>query len=227
MDLGAGPCPSTGLDQMKFDYELANEYFHVLAPGTYCVSLSKNQSVTQNGAPFYPDLNNGIWTDPFTTDLVTSKTVTLGPGNQDVILEFGWDEYEQTMLWYPMPEQTWCRIGPDPICDPLGVIGMGEMLPLMARDRNTEWKMTSYGGESCFVYLPAVQVDQALAEIPGNLLFTEDLPFFDPQPPCPEPEPELACADIKNQTTCKESGCKWVVPEARVGAATMSYCTDK
>lgn len=224
VDLGAGACPSSGLDQMEFDYFLHDEYFNVLAPGTYCVSISKNQTVTQNGPPNHPDLNNGIWTDPFTTGLVASQTVTLGPGTQDVYLEFGWDEYEEPMLWYPMPEQTWCRIGPEPICDPLGIIEQGQMLPLIARGEGTEWKMTSFEGQSCFVYLPAVQADLALAEIPGNLFFVEDLPFFDPQPACSQPEPVLACSDIGGQANCLEAGCKWVPPTTRVG---NGFCTDK
>ena len=220
VDLGAGACPSTGLDQMIFDYFAHDEYFNVLAPGTYCVSISKNQTPSQNGPPL--DLNDGLWTDPFTHDLIASKTVTVGPGTQDVYLEFGWDEYDLFAIWIPFPEELWCRRAPQPICDPLAFIKQGEMMPILARGPETEWKMTSYKGESCFVYLPAVQLDEVLAGIPGNSLFTEDLPFFDPQPPCPEPEPERECSDIKNQTNCIQAGCKWEDTVSRT-----PYCTDK
>jgi hypothetical protein len=212
VDLGAGPCPSAGLDQMTFNYDQDQQYFHVLAPGTYCVSISKNQTVTQNGAPFYPDLNDGLWTDPFTTDLVAGKTVTLGPGLQDVHLEFGWDEWDQVFLRYPVPENIHCRIGPDTICDPLKIPMAGEMLLLLARDMETEWKMASYEGETCFVYLPAVQADEVLSEIPGNQLLTADLPFYEPQPPCPTPTPvpSVNCPKFTNESTCKNAGCAWV-----------------
>jgi len=218
VDLGAGPCPSTGLDQMNFDYLQAQEYFHVLAPGTYCVSINKNQTITQNGPPNSQDLNEGLWTDPFIHDPVASKTVTLGPGTQDVYLKFGWDKYEEPTLWMPMPEQTWCRVGPENICDPLGVITAGEMFPLLARDQNTEWKMASYQGETCFVYLPAVQVDEALSKVEGNKWLTADLPFYDPQPPCPTPTPEpqenqptspTGCAQYTTQRSCEAAKCNW------------------
>jgi hypothetical protein len=218
VDLGAGPCPSTGLDQMEFDYLQDQEFFHVLAPGTYCVSISKNQTITQNGPPNSQDLNDGIWTDPFTHDLVASKTVTLGPGTQDVYLKFGWDAYDLLARWIPMPEQIWCRRGPEPICDPLGVIMEGEIIPILARDVETEWKMTSYQGQTCFVYLPAVQMNEILSKNPGNLLLAEDLAVFDPQPPCPTPTPvpqehrptsPTGCAQYTDQRSCIAAKCNW------------------
>ena len=220
VDLGAGPCPSTGLDQMEFSYFAHDEYFNVLAPGTYCVSISKDQSPSQNGPAL--DMNDGIWTDPFTPELIAYKEVTLGPGTQDVFLEFGWDEYDLSVLWIPMPEMINCRVGPDPICDPLAILEPEELMPIMARDRNTEWKMTAYGGEACFVYLPAVQVEAALADFPGTIFSLEDLPFFDPQPPCPEPEQVRACSDYKNQDNCAQAGCAWISSALRA-----PYCTDK
>lgn len=226
VDLGAGPCPSTGLDQKKFDYFAHQEFFHVLAPGTYCVSINKNQTITQNGPPNSQDLNDGLWTDPFTHDAVASKTVTLGAGTQDVYLEFGWDAYDLLALWIPMPEQIWCRRGPEPICDPLGVIMEGEVTPILARDAETEWKMTSYQGETCFVYLPAVQINELLSQNPGNLLMAEDLALFEPQPPCPTPTPEprqpsVNCSSFTSRNPCENAGCTWVDSVTRV-----PYCTD-
>ena len=41
VDLGSGPCPSTGLDHMT----VGGTAFNVLGPGTYCVSVTRNQIV--------------------------------------------------------------------------------------------------------------------------------------------------------------------------------------
>lgn len=222
VDLGAGSCPSTGLDQMKFDYLLDQEYFHVLAPGTYCVSINKNQTITQNGPPNSQDLNEGIWTDPFTGDPVAYQTVTLGPGTQDVYLEFGWDKYDLPMVWIPMPENVWCLQGPEPICDRLSLIEQGTVAPILARDRNTEWKMTSYEGQTCFVYLPSAQIDLEQAEVQSSQWFTADLPVFDPQPPCPTPRP---CSTYRTKETCNVAGCSWETIVSRTGSS--SKCTTK
>lgn len=226
VDLGSGPCPSTGLDSKEFSY---NEWFHVLAPGTYCVSINKNQTVddgNSNGGTL--NLNEGRWTEPSTTGPIAEQTVNLWPGRTDVYLKFGWDRYDNFILYIPLPENIFCRVGPDPICDPLKIPLAGEMLPLLARDQNTEWKMASYQGETCFVYLPAVQADEALSKIPGNQLLTADLPFYEPQPPCPTPTPESRtptknCSAYNDGPSCDAAGCIWHPPSPT--AAGTGYCS--
>jgi len=81
VDIGSGPCPSTGLDHR----ESSNLPFNVLAPGTYCVSMTRSQ-IIKHGTE---NLMHGIWTDPRTNDFVAYKTIELGPGNSDVTVHFG------------------------------------------------------------------------------------------------------------------------------------------
>ncbi|MFN2146209.1 MAG: hypothetical protein ACK2T7_12720, partial [Anaerolineales bacterium] len=73
---------------------------------------------------------------------------------------------------------------------------------------------------NCFVYLRAVQIDEALTQLNSNW-FTADLPVFGPQPPC---VPAKVCSDYNNQNNCMDAGCKWVEGATRAGAG---YCTDK
>jgi hypothetical protein len=213
VELGSGPCPSTGLDSRIFG---GLQYFYVVAPGTYCVSITKEQTVSSWGSN--KDLRDGTWTDPLVNDTVAGKTIELGPGIQDVVVEFGWDEWDQVFLNFPVPENIHCRKGPDTICDPLKIPMAGEILPLLARDLNTEWKMASYEGETCFVWLPAIQINEALAKMPDNQLVVADLPVFEPQPPCPTPTPEprepgddspTGCAQYTSQRSCEAAKCNW------------------
>jgi len=221
VDLGPGPCPSTGLDQKKFGYN----FFHVLTPGTYCISISNNQTVDSYGSDV--NLKWGIWTDPRTDAAVAGKTIEFGPGVHDVVVEFGWDPIDISYIPFPVPENIFCRKGPDPICDPLGIALEGEILPLIARDRFTEWKMTSYNGQQCFVYLASQDIDIALAEQIGSQWRTEDLPIFDPQPPCPTPTPEpreraVNCSALTTQSACVVAGCTWNPSHVTPGG----YCSD-
>ena len=225
VDLGSGPCPSTGLDSKKMS---GNDHFHVLAPGTYCISITKDQTVGDQGGT--QNLLGGTWTEPRTRDHVAGFTVELGPGVQDVFLDFGWDEYELPVLYIPIPENINCRVGPDTICDPLKIPLAGEVLPLLARDQTTEWKLTSYEGEQCFVYLTNELVNQVLAASETSAFALADLPFFDPPPPCPTPTPEpsqggpqKAYSEFKSPATCPTNRCQWV----DFGLAAAGYCTEK
>ena len=208
--LGSGPCPSTGLDSREFG---GLQFFYVVAPGTYCVSITRDQEADSWGET--KDLMNGMWTDPAGSGVIAEKTLELGSGLQDVLVEFGWDEYEQIILWYPIPENINCRRGPDTICDPLKIPMAGEILPILARDMQTEWKLTSYEGETCFVYLTDAQINEVLSKTPGNQLLTENLPFYEPQPPCPTPTPvprepaPTGCAQYTTQRNCIAAKCQW------------------
>ncbi|MFN2146210.1 MAG: hypothetical protein ACK2T7_12725 [Anaerolineales bacterium] len=220
VDLGPGPCPSTGLDHKgTFDT------FNVLTPGIYCVSISRNQS----GQTAAGDVNlmKGIWVEPRTDEVLAYKTIELSSGPQDLDVDFFWDSFEPVTLFYPVPENINCRRGPEIICDPLKIPMAGEILPIMARDMETEWKLTSYEGELCYVYLPAVQINEALVKVEGNGWLTEDLPFYEPPPPCPPPAPEPSqnCSKYTTESSCQNAGCKWVTVFGTTG--TNDYCTTK
>jgi len=213
VDLGSGPCPSTGLDSREFG---GLQYFYVVAPGTYCVSISKNQTAYSWFTP--KNLMDGLWTNPLTLDTVAGKTIELGSGTQDMLVEFFWDEWDQSIVHFEVPENLHCRVGPDPICDPLKIPLAGEVLPILARDQETEWKMTSYEGETCFVYLTNAQINEDISKKPGIQLLTENLPFFDPQPSCPTPTPvppehqptsPTGCAQYTTQRSCIAAKCNW------------------
>ncbi|MEJ2448537.1 MAG: hypothetical protein P8Y37_11450, partial [Anaerolineales bacterium] len=211
VDLGPGPCPSTGLDHKgTFDT------FNVLTPGIYCVSISRNQS----GQTAAGDVNlmKGIWVEPRTDEVLAYKTIELESGPQDLEVHFFWDRFEPVTLFYPVPENINCRRGPDIVCDPLKIPLAGEILPIIARDVESEWKQTSYEGELCYVYLPAVQIDEALAQTASSEFRTEDLPFFETQPSCPTPTPAppehqptspTGCAQYTDQRSCIAAKCNW------------------
>lgn len=225
VDLGSGPCPSTGLDKKSFN---SITFFNLLAPGTYCVSIDRDQTVGDGAGT--SSLLGGAWTEPRTSSQVAGITVELGPGVQDVMLKFGWDEYDYPTLYYPIPENINCRVGPDPICEPLKIPMEGEILPIIARDRNTEWKLTSFEGQQCYVYLQSEVIDQTLTEAGNPLTLSADLPFFEPPLPCPTPTPkpreggtQKACSEYNSASTCPTNRCQWV--DGRFAAA--SYCTDK
>lgn len=77
IDLGAGPCPSTGLDYKNNPngwYE-----FIVLTTREYCVSITNQQSSSSYNIG---DLSNGIWTEPLTNQDVTGVTITLEDGTK-------------------------------------------------------------------------------------------------------------------------------------------------
>lgn len=215
VDLGSGPCPSTGLDQ-KNNPGWWNP-FHVVAPGTYCVSISRNQTVGAN-----VDLMDGIWTEPRISGLVAEKTLEIGPGLHDLAVDFGWDEMDKIFLLYPVPENIFCRQYPEPPCDPLGIFMAGELLPIIARDMNSEWKMTQYNGQSCFIYQSSELIDEAMMLMPEVEWRTADLPFYDPQPSCQEPEAERECSSYNGQAGCAAAGCTWNPPPPLGGAGSCS-----
>lgn len=209
IDLGSGPCPSTGLDQ-KGDGD--HFEFYVLAPGTYCVSVTKDQLVV--GGSGSVNLMHGIWTDPRTNDIVAYKEIVLGPGTSDVIVNFGWDEYDHFTVMPELPEGKNCRICPDPIGPVIDIFPEGSFVPIFGRDMNSEWKLSRSMGVPCYLWLENDQINQALMNYEGFDWKAEDLDYF-PQPaPCPEPESEPSeknCSDYKTEDSCKAAGCLWPV----------------
>ena len=110
VDLGAGPCPSTGLDQKTATFQAK---FGVLTPGTYCVTISRNQTVDNYGPQ---NLMDGIWTAPRTGTILAEETVTFGPGIGDEIVRFVWDDIDRPILTFPLEFTYACKSGPEDNC---------------------------------------------------------------------------------------------------------------
>lgn len=222
VDLGAGPCPSTGLDQKTGGYQVK---FGVLTPGTYCVTLSRDQTVEAYGPV---SLLDGIWTKPRTNQILAQETVDFGPGNHDYIARFMWDETDRTFLFYP-PEYTFdCKIGPEKICPTYDFAREGQMIPLLGRDIRSEWILTQLNGTPCYAQIPGSLIDEYLTEFDPEGPRAADLEVFFPPDPCKDPisEPrQKTCSDYTDSRSCwADSKCKWV-ENATTG--TGGYCTIK
>jgi len=204
-DLGSGPCPSTGLDHKGY----GDFTFNVLAPGTYCISISRNQ-YAEGGAI---NLMNGIWTDPRTNEVVAYKTIEVGPGNSDMKVYFGWDEYDHVMVIPELPEGKNCRICPDPIGPIVDIFPEGSFVPIFGRDRNSEWKLSRSMGMPCYLWLENDMINKALLQYSGPVWQAEDLDFYPPSAPCPKPTPKpssgVNCAALNEVQCLNNPDCDW------------------
>jgi hypothetical protein len=220
-DLGAGPCPSTGLDQKTADWQAT---FGVLTPGTYCVSVSRNQI-----AGYDDDINmmDGVWTVPRVKAVVVEETLTLGPGVQDIVVEFHWDKIEKFFFRLPLNYTMACKLGPDDQCNTYGFAAAGELTPIFARDRTSDWKLSEINGTPCYIKLGNAAINEMLGEYQGLSWRAEDLAFFPDPGPCPKPEQKPSttkCSDYTNETACIRAGCDW---QTTLGTTAGGYCTDK
>ncbi|MCK5794605.1 MAG: hypothetical protein KAH12_07855, partial [Anaerolineales bacterium] len=192
--------------------------FGVLTPGTYCVTLSRNQTVDNYG-PL--SLMDGIWTDPRTNQILAQETIDFGPGNHDYVARFVWDEIDRTFLTYPLVDFTFkCKIGPEKVCPTVGFAQAGETIPILGRDRRSEWMLTQLNGTPCYVQIPGFLIDKYLTEFGPGGSRVADLEIF-PQPdPCPKPTPEPACSSYSSQSSCAAAGCTWH------SSRSADYCSD-
>ncbi len=212
VDLGAGACPSTGLDQKSNDYPVQ---FTVVTPGTYCVSITRSQTA---GYSEQFNLMDGIWTQPRVNALVAEETVVLGPGNQDLDVTFFWDEIEQSMVFLPLGHTYDCKIGPEKICPTIDFAPAGETIPILARDRSSDWKQIQLNGQICYINLPAVQIEEYLGEYGVSRFKVEDLGYFHPPDPCDRPDvKQKSCAVFDDPITCRSAGCTWFVTGDKTG----------
>jgi hypothetical protein len=210
VDLGAGPCPSTGLDQKVAEYM---DPFGVVTPGTYCVTVSRNQTA-ENYGPI--DMMDGIWTNPRTNQILAEETIDLGPGNHDFLARFFWDEIDRPFLLYPMPFTYACKFGPEDICPTYDFAPEGYAIPILGRAPNSDWLLTQLNGTPCYVKLSSSLIDQYLIEVAEDGFRVADLEFFAEPDPCAQPEKEsrqTACSDYKTKTVCsahESEGCIWI-----------------
>ncbi len=206
VDLGSGPCPSTGLDQKSVHYSAK---FGVLTPGTYCVSISRNQVV---GTSTQYNLMDGLWTNPRVNAIVAEEEIQLGPGNQDLKLDFVWDEYEHPFLTVPLDHTYNCRIGPQKICPTVDFAPAGEAIPIIARDQGSDWKLTQLNGAACYINLSAALIKQYMPEVEDIGERIAGLPYFHPPDPCLEPESSSQpkpCSSYTDPNSCRLAGCTW------------------
>ena len=83
--LGAGVCPSSGLNETTTITTDLSYSFVGLNAGTYCVSIDPSQE------PNAPKLQPGSWTYPATGDGPISTTISLKAGENKFDVNFGWD----------------------------------------------------------------------------------------------------------------------------------------
>ncbi len=234
VDLGSGPCPSTGLDQEVGEYNPDSYYyeanFDVVKEGTYCVSISKNQIVRDLFQERNVDLMDGIWTNPRTDQVIAERTVELpadgvllNSGTKLVQLQFMWDEIERTFLSIPLDYTYDCKLGPQKICPTYDFAPAGELITILARDRASDWKLTEINGMLCYINLPDAVIEENLAEYGPESASLEDLGFFHPPDPCLDPGQSDSCAVHTDRISCSGAGCIWHPDGTRVGG----YCTSR
>lgn len=237
VDLGAGPCPSTGLDQDTTSGENGGFGFVVVTPGDYCLSVSRSQTGYDYTANAHFDLLKGMWTEPGSFSyysLVAQQTISLGPGYHEVKQNFGWDEFDGIVKFFIQP--TYCRIGPIPHCDPLRIYEIGEYAPMMARSADGKYIRTQFDGQVCYY--------RNFDEVPGDLpdgiagmpedvyeeMFTKMEEYPEP-PPCPTPTPtpkpkskpsgSVNCSQYSSEPACMAAGCTWKFTSVGPG-----YCSE-
>jgi len=206
VDLGSGPCPSIGLDHKKWN-QLP---FNVLAPGIYCVSITRDQTLDSYPGAYLMD---GIWSEPRTNDVVAYQTVEVGPGISDILVEFGWDEYDRVVVIPKFEFTMSCLFCPDPMGPVAGFLFTGQPVMIYARDWQSNWKLSEVEGKACYALIPDALIDEALEKFDGFELRSADLMQFPSPPPCPKPETKpasrAACSSYSSQSSCAAAGCTW------------------
>ncbi len=194
VDLGVGPCPSTGLDYQDISY--GNYKFTVLTPGEYCISISNQQtsSTYETG-----DLTKGIWTEPLTNQDVTGVTITLEDGYHEIKQNFGWDKFEQLFAMFELEENTNCRVRPAMDSHVEAIILAGDSVPLIGQVAESDWKLAVVGEKLCYLYLPGIY-DLPLVDPPPEPI---------PTPKAPKPSDGEKCSDYTTRETCPAPQCKW------------------
>lgn len=197
VDLGAGPCPSTGLDQF-ITTQNGSYYFMVQSPGQYCISVDKNKN---------PDLENGIWTLPLTDEDVTGQTITLDAGDMKVSQDFGWDQYDYARLDFDIDLTSICRLGDSTAFPEVDYIEAGQTIPVFARNEEGTWFATIVNGKRCYISIASGSPQGD----PGVLEIFPDIPLPEPvAEETPEVRTTKTCPDYKNEDACLRNGCEWV-----------------
>jgi hypothetical protein len=231
VDLGEGPCPSIGLAQSTTGKK-GKFSFTVLTPGTYCLSVSKDQTGHQVETTTDFNMLNGLWTEPLTHAQRAEYTVTYGEGWHDEWYSFGWDEYDAFLKPF-LFEKIWCRRIPFLWCDPLHLFEVGDLAPMLARNEAGTWIKSSVQGEVCYFYNSPEEQEM----VPYSLGIPEDeylerfeaLEVFEPPPPCPTPTPTPRpkvpgdpCAGKSEPACIADPNCEW-----KFSAVGPGFCAKK
>lgn len=207
--LGSGACPSTGLDE-------GTSSFLIQTPGVYCVSISKAQTASLAlDTMVSVNLQNGMWTEPFSYNTVAEVTVEFGPGSDGQIAVFGWDKLDNLFPMPRMEEPKNCRFGPEPDCPIYDIPMMGAEIPIFARDAKSEWKLSEINDQPCYILLEDDLILKSMAEFGEPNWQIEDLPIFPEPDPCPPPVSESTkktCSDYSTRDLCSAhsaEGCSW------------------
>jgi len=213
VDLGAGPCPATGLDQFT-TMENGNYYFIAQASGEYCLSIDKSNN---------PDFDHGIWTLPLTDQDVTETTISINLGDDLVMQNFGWDKNDFIKVDFLVDLTSFCRFGDSKYHQPVTEVPAGAIIPIYARNEEATWFATFMNGMRCFISVAS----GIPAEDPTWLMRYPDQP--DPQPPADpsgSPEDQTSptsdpCANNTSERYCIAAGCIW-----HQGTRGVGYCSS-
>jgi len=212
VDLGTGPCPSTGLET-AITLSDGSYTFAGIPAGDYCVSVDPLSH--GNDLVLIP----GGWTFPDRDVTIAEHSVSLGMGTPPDY-NFGWD-YQFLPAPEPVPSPTPvyfslapfidanCRSGPDLGFEAVGFLLEGEMAEVNARNMsNTWWR----------VYLPSILGNCWISDATVEINFDPSgLPIV--VVPTPTPVPPVCRADM-GQVECQAAGGFYVVG----GAGSVCQC---
>jgi len=202
VDLGAGPCPSTGLDQFETQQN-GMYYFMVQSPGQYCVSIDKANN---------PDLDHGIWTLPLTDQDIAQVTLDFNQGDDRILQNFGWDENDFLQIEFLVDLLSFCRAGDSSEHTAVAEVPAGIMIPIFARNEDATWFATIVDGKRCFISIASGKPE----EDPNDLMIF-------PRQPGPVIVEEITapkvCSDYKTEDACMNHNCQWI------WGRTGGYCT--
>lgn len=204
VDLGSGPCPSSGLDQMITTGN-GGYYFMVQSPGVYCLSVSKDNN---------PALDHGIWTLPLTSDRTTQVTITFEEGQDLILQDIGWDQNDFIKIDFVVDKLSFCRAGDSREHSEIAIVEEGAAIPVFARNEDASWFAALVDGKRCFISIAS----GAPEEDPEGLLIYPEQPAPIPQEPTPSPgdsqkQPEN-CAAYNTPESCQAHDCKWIYSAA-------------
>lgn len=211
VDLGSGPCPSTGYATALTDAD-GNYTFPSVPPGDYCVSVDPLSH--GNDLVLIP----GGWTYPDRDVTVAEYDVTVGEDEDLEDEDFGWDFQFLPAPPTPVPSPTFsyysllaivdanCRIGPGLPYEAVGFLLEGERAEVNARNGSSTWFR---------IYLPSILGNCWISEATVEFEFDAgDLPIV----VLPSPTPP-ACTSTLGPEACAAAGGTY-----RQVTTTDGYC---
>ena len=201
VDLGSGPCPSTGLATTVTDGK-GFYSFTVQTPGEYCISVNAEGANAEILLP-------GRWTlVPSENMGYTFRHVEPDPGVSMTGLDFGWDYAGLGCPFYELDMNAFCRAGPSQVFHKVTTGLAGDQLPIVGRLEDNSWFLVQVGDGQCWISDVVGSTECALDEVP---VLTPPKPTDTPTLE-PDKEEEPYCAQFTTIKTCTQhetDGCKW------------------